>query len=93
MVKIPNELLSRAHINLLELLGSIVCIWLDILEGDTPLESCLLTMGDSTMTISWFKKSNFTEVDEDDTDKNLKLLASKWLARLVKSSGSCIYSQ
>ena len=43
--------------------------------------------------VGWLKKSNFTEVDEDDTDTTTKLLASRWIARLVKSSGSCLYSQ
>ena len=76
-----------------EVLGSIVCIWLDIVDRDTPPESCLLAMGDSTTDIGWLKKSNFTEVDEDDTDTAAKLLDSRWLAGLVKSSDSCLYSQ
>ena len=75
--KIPDKLLSRAHINLLEFLGSIVCIWLDILDKDTPPESCLLAMGDSITAIGWLKKSNFTEVDEEDIDTTTKLLASR----------------
>ena len=78
---------------LLEFLGSIVCIWLDILDRDTPPESYLLAMGDSATAIGWLKKSNFTEVDEDDTYTTSKFLASRWLARLVKSSGSYLYSQ
>ena len=86
--KILDKLLSQAHINLLEFLGSIVCIWLDILDKDTPPESCLLAMGDSTTAIGWLKKSNLEEVDEEDTDTTAKILAFRWLARLVKSSGS-----
>ena len=91
--KVPDKLLSQAHINLLEFLGSIVYIWLDIVDRDTHPESCLLAMRDSTTAIGWLKKSNFTEVDEDDTNTTAKLLASRWLARLVKYSGSCFYSQ
>ena len=91
--EIPEKILSQAHINLLDFLGSIVCIWLDIVDRDTPPESCLLAMGDSTFDVGWLKKSNFTEVDEDDADATIKLLASRWLARLVKSLGACLYSQ
>ena len=45
---IPTHLLSSAHINLLNFLASIVCIWLDYLYNDIPPESFLLSMGYST---------------------------------------------
>ena len=73
--KIADKLFSRTHINLLEFLGSIVCIWLDIVDRNTLLELCLLAMGYSTTAIGWLKKSNIIEVDEDDTDTTAKLLA------------------
>ena len=50
-------------------------------------------MGDTTTAIGWLKKSNFTDVDEDDTNTTSKFLAFRWLAILVKKSGACIYSQ
>ena len=91
--KIPTHLLGRAHINLLEFMGSIICIWLDSIEGTIEPESCLLAMGDSTTSTGWLKKSNFIERDEEDTDTTAKLLAARHLAHIVQRVKSCLYSQ
>ena len=90
---IPDRLLSRAHINLLEFLASIICIWLDILEGHVLPESCLLSMGDSTTAAGWLRKSNFKEDDENDVETTVKLVAARHLATLILQAKACLYSQ
>ena len=74
-------------------MGSIICIWLDSIEGTIEPESCLLAMGDSTTSTGWLKKSNFIEKDEEDTDTTAKLLAARHLAHVVQQVQSCLYSQ
>ena len=64
---VPTPILSHAHINLLEFLASIVCIWQDYLDNDISPESCILSMGDSTTSSGWLQKSNFQEEDETNT--------------------------
>ena len=83
---IPVHLRSRAHINLLELIGNIVCIWVDIIDKATLPESCLLFMGDSTSAMGWIRKSNFKNDDENDTYTIAKLAAAHHLARIVQES-------
>ena len=90
---IPVHLRSRAHINLLEFLGNIVCIWVNIIDKSIPLESCLLSMGDSTSAMGWMQKSNITNDDKKDTDTIAKLAAAHHLARIVQDSLSCLYNQ
>ena len=90
---IPDRLLPRAHINLLEFLASIICIWLDILKGRVPPESCLLSMGDSTTAAGWLRKSNFKEDDENDVETTVKLITARHLANLILHAKACLYSQ
>ena len=90
---LPNHLLSRAHINLLEFLASIICIWLDILRGNVPPQSCILSMGDSTTATGWLHKSNFQEDDEDDVETTTKLVAARHLATLIQNAQACLYAQ
>lgn len=90
---LPTHLLSRAHINLLEFMASIICIWLDILKGNVPPQSCILSMGDSTTATGWLRKSNFQEENEDDTDTTAKLVAARHLASLIQGAEACLYAQ
>ena len=89
---LPPHLLARAHINLLEFLASIICIWLEILRGVQP-ESCFLSMGDSTTATGWLRKSNFKEEDEDDEETTAKLVAARHLATLLQDTRACLYAQ
>ena len=91
--EIPQKLRGRAHINLLEFLASIVCIWIDAAEDRISDESCLLSMGDSTTATGWMRRSNFQPVDESDTDTTAKLNAARTLAKIVQDQNSCLYSQ
>jgi hypothetical protein len=48
-------------LSLLEFLGGIICIWLEVLEGRVGQGSCLLAQGDSTSAAGWLRKSNFSD--------------------------------
>jgi hypothetical protein len=48
-------------LNLLEFLGGIIGIWVEILAQRVPPLSCLLAQGDSTSASGWLRKSNFPE--------------------------------
>ena len=58
---IPQNLRNRAHINVLEYLAQIIAIWIDILEGKTKQEDCVLAMGDNTSAMGWLRRSNFRQ--------------------------------
>ena len=90
---IPTHLLSRAHINLLEFLASIICIWVDAIEGVIKPEDCLLSLGDNTSATGWLRRSNFLEEGEEDHDTTVKLLAARHLASTIQQTDSCLYSQ
>ena len=64
---IPPDLRSRAHINVLEYLAQIIAIWIDVIEGVTKKEDCILAMGDNTSAMGWLRRSNFKQKDEYDT--------------------------
>ena len=50
---IPDYLQGRAHINLLEFLTQVIQIWLDFLEGRITSDSCILAIGDNTVSMRW----------------------------------------
>jgi hypothetical protein len=56
---IPPGLIGRAHINLLEFMGTIISPWLDFLEGSLPELSSVFSQGDNTTAAGWSHKSNF----------------------------------
>jgi hypothetical protein len=58
---VPDAVLGRASINLLEFLGTLVSPWLDFLEGNLPPESSIFSQGDNTTASSWCNCSNFEE--------------------------------
>ena len=64
---LPKELLFRASNNLLEHIASIITVWIDILEGELEIESCILSMTDSSTSEGWARKSNF-ETDPENVD-------------------------
>ena len=91
--EIPQHLRGRAHINLLEFIASVVCIWLDSTLDLIPEESCLLSMGDSTTATGWMRKSNFQPEGDSDTDTTAKLQVARLLARISLKHKACLYSQ
>ena len=63
---IPEEVLGRAHINILEYLAQLVCIWIDVLEHKVKEQNCLLAMGDNKCALGWMRRSNFRQTEDDD---------------------------
>ena len=50
-------------------------------------------MGNSTLTMGWIQKSNFTLDDKNDTNTIKNLTAAHHLARIFQQSLSCLYTQ
>ena len=90
---IPINLRNRAHINILEYLAQIISIWIDILEGITQSEDCLLSIGDNTSALGWMRRSNFRMKDESDTSWKVKQMLGRKLANLVLDSNTVLYKQ
>jgi hypothetical protein len=91
--EIPLHLRGRAHINLLEYITQVVCIWVDICEKRVNKHDCLLSIGDSTSAMGWLRRSNFREKDESDLDWLAKQSVSRKLANLILESETLLYKQ
>lgn len=91
--QLPDHLISRAHINLLEFLASILGIWLEILTNGVTQEVCLLCMSDNSTSTGWLRKSNFQEEDESSTKTTVKLIVARNLATLLIDTNTMLYSQ
>ena len=88
------ELRNRAHINILEYLAQITVIWIDIIEGITSKEDCVLAIGDNTSAMGWLLSiSNFREENENDKSWEVKQILSRHLATLILNSRSILYKQ
>ena len=90
---IPVKLRNRAHINILEYLAQIISIWIDILEGTTKDEDCLLSIGDNTSALGWMRRSNFRQKEESDVSWKVKQHLGRKLAYLVLDSNTVLYKQ
>ncbi len=90
---IPQHLLHRAHITLLEFLGMIVPVWMDILDGLLRPQDCFLSLGDNSNAVAWMVNSNFKLAEEDLPDQQAKLRASRKLASLVMDFSLAQFSQ
>ena len=91
---IPKELRFRATINMLEHLAAVIGPWVDMIEGNMPKLSCILSLTDSTTTAGWLKKSNFQYSENKSHEMtSAKLKISRGYAlRLLEHS--CVdYSQ
>ena len=69
--EIPTSLLWRATLNMLEFVAATIGPWIDLIEGNLPTLSCILSMTDSTTTNGWLRKSNFPDDSENETDAHL----------------------
>ena len=63
-MSIPPDLIGKVSNNLLEYIAEIVCVWIDILNGDVVEFDCCLSLGDNTSAISWLHLTRFC--DEGD---------------------------
>jgi hypothetical protein len=91
--KIPSDLQHRAHINLLEFLAELICIWVDILHGRTQSEDCILCFGDSTTAMGWLHRSNFRGEEESIEIHNAKTQVARHLATIILTNRIKLYSQ
>ena len=91
--QIPVELRNRAHINILEYLAQITAIWIDIIEGITSKEDCILAIGYNTSAMGWLGRSNFREENENDKSWDVKQILSRHLATLTLKSDFILYKQ
>jgi hypothetical protein len=90
---IPENLRNRAHINLLEFMAEIACIWDDILDGKIEPEDCLLAFGDSTTAMGWIHKSKYRSDKDTDESAKARLTVARKLANLVLDNDLKLYSQ
>jgi hypothetical protein len=91
--KIPSQLQHRAHINLLEFIAELTCIWIDIAEGSLNKEDCVLCFGDSMTAMGWLHRSNFKENYDSLETYNTKTTVARHLAKLVLDHRIKLYSQ
>ena len=90
---IPLKLRGRAHINLLEFIAQLISIWIDIIEGETKAQDCLLGMGDSTAAMGWLRRSNFRAKNEQDIEWLVKQKIARKVATIVLDSETVLYRQ
>ena len=74
--------------NALEFLATIIGPWIDIIEGNLPPESCLLSITNSSSACGWLYSSNF-----DDISHSLHTILARILSRLLAKAYCCLYSQ
>ena len=86
--KLPEDILQIITLNTLEFLGCIVTLWIDIVRGNTPPQSCLYSQTDSTSADGWLYKSNFAPAFAA-----IQLEAARHLASIVIQADCCLYSQ
>jgi hypothetical protein len=92
--KIPHESQHRAHINLLEFLAEMICIWIVILNKNLHPDDCVLCFGDSTTAMGWWLHcSNFRQKDKAIEHYNTKTTVARHLAQLVLNYRIKLYSQ
>jgi hypothetical protein len=87
-IETPDDLLFHMSLNTLEFLTCVIYIWLDIIEGCSKPEDCLLSQPDSTPAAGWLRKSNF-----NDKDQLAKMLLSRKLAEILLTSEACLCPQ
>ena len=91
--EIPQHLLFRATLNMLEFLASCIGPWIDILENNLPPQSCTLSETDSTTTAGWLRKSNFKDDDKTQTHEHCKLSLARDHALRLLTNNVKEYSQ
>lgn len=92
--ELPTNLRFRATLNMLEHIATIIGPWIDIIEGNMPEYSCVLSMSDSTTAAGWLKKSNFQPSETESKEMTrIKLLFSRSHATRMMENKCVDYSQ
>ena len=63
--EIPEYLLQRATLNMLELIASTIDPYIDLIEQKLHVLLCILSTTNSTTTNRWLRKSNFLNNSEE----------------------------
>ena len=82
------DLVGRVSNNLFEFIAEVICIWVDILEGEINLYDCCLSLGDNSSVMSWLHRSNI-----DSEDQRVHEEAARHYASLYIDTEVCPYSQ
>jgi hypothetical protein len=77
--------------NLLEFLGMVVRIWLEIREAKAQSSECILALGNNTSAIGWLFGSG--KVDGDPLSNAAIQQVARHLATLILESENCLASQ
>ena len=83
--KIPTDLWNRVSINLLELLASLLGLWIDQLEQNLPPLPCCLCESDSTSATTWLCQNKFNE-----SEQLAHFEAASKVAAIMTEAGACI---
>jgi hypothetical protein len=68
-IKLPDDCISRAHINTLKFIATIITLWIDVHSRSISNDDCILSQIGSSSAAAWLKKSNF--VDDVTPSKNI----------------------
>ncbi len=66
---IPLELCYWASNNIFKHLTSIIMPWIDIIDVDLGEGDCVLSVTDSSTSKGWTRKTNFQEINHDDSEE------------------------
>ena len=79
---------------MLDHFAAVIGPWIDILEGQLPNLSCILTMMDSTTATDWLRKSNFQECENEPKKlMKAKLEISRGHEKRILENNCTEYSQ
>lgn len=59
--EIPFDLRLRTSLNSLEFIACLISLWIDLIEGNIPCESCIFSQTDSSSATGWLQKSYFAD--------------------------------
>ena len=78
---------------MLEHVASTIGPWVDIISGDLPQSSCILSMTDSTTSAGWLRKSNFMDESDTKMHSQAKMFVSREHAKRILQNNIREYSQ
>ena len=84
-MKLPDEMIGKLSINLLEFLASVITIYLTLQEIIGPQK--ILAYTDSSSALGWLYKASFSETQPMHDE------VARWLASILMEHDSALYSQ
>ena len=86
--EIPEDLMFRVHINVLEFIGNYVNLRLAVESGDLSPNDIILLEGDNTSAVSWLFKTN-----ANNEERPVLLKIAREVARLLMKSKTALCSR